>query len=93
MYLTVLQQFDLGTCLYHCTMMRQRYYTILMIGKPWKIPQSQGVILKSPVRAVCKHQGLGIFPGYYEHDPWLLLYETKGKLNQKNFLAVQFPAY
>jgi len=29
----------------------------------------------------------------YEHDPRLLLYETKGKSNQKNFLALQFPSY
>ena len=63
------------------------------MDKPWKIPWSQGVILKALVRAVCKHLVPGISLGYYEDDPWLLLYETKGKLNQKNFLAVQFPAY
>ena len=30
---------------------------------------------------------------YYELDPWLLLHEIKGKWNQKNFLALQFPSY
>jgi len=36
--------------------------------------------------------GPGIFPCYNEHEPWLLLWETKGKQNQKNSLAVKFPS-
>ena len=31
--------------------------------------------------------------GYYEHDPWVLSLETKGKLNPKIFVAIQSPGY
>ena len=76
-----------------CKAVVKPFFLHEIMGKPWKIPLSRGVVLKVLVRAVCKRLGPGISLGYYEHDPWLLLYETKGKLNQKNFLAVQFPAY
>ena len=29
--------------------------------------------------------------GYFEHDPWVLSLETKGKLDQKIFVTVQSP--
>ena len=31
-----------------------------------------------------------IFPGYYEDEPRVLLWDTKRKWDQKNFLAVQY---
>ena len=42
-------------------------------------------------RAVTNSQGPGIFPGYYEGEPWLLLQETKGKQSQKNFQKYNSP--
>ena len=36
-------------------------------------------------KAFTNDQGLGIFPSFDEHYPWLLLKETRGKQNQKNF--------
>ena len=47
------------------------------------------------VKTVTKDQGPGIFPGFYEHDHWLLYLIGGGKKgrkqNLKNFLAAQFP--
>ena len=42
-------------------------------------------------REVTKSWGPGIFPGYHECEPWLLLEQTKRKQNQKNFLACTIP--
>ena len=36
-------------------------------------------------KAFTNDQGLGISPSFDEHYPWLLLQETRGKQNQKNF--------
>ena len=41
-------------------------------------------------RAVIKSQGPGIFPSYYEGDPWLLLFRASDRLWRKksNFVGV-----
>ena len=42
-------------------------------------------------RDFTKGQQAWISPGCYEHDPWLLSQEIKGKQDRKNFQDVLFP--
>ena len=44
--------------------------------------------LQCVTRGVNRGQVLEIFPGYNEHECWLLSKETKGKQNQMNILAI-----
>ena len=44
--------------------------------------------LQCVTRGVNRGQVLEIFPGYNEHECWLLSTETKGKQNQMNILAI-----
>ena len=44
--------------------------------------------LQCVTRGVNRRQVLEIFPGYNEHECWLLSKETKGKQNQMNILAI-----
>ena len=43
--------------------------------------------------AVTKSRGLGIFPGYYEREPWLLSKENRAKRTLKCTIPLLLIAY
>ena len=54
----------------------------------FSLTQLEKLHVKDKVAA--KSRGPGISPGYYQHDPWLLQWQTKGKWNQKKIPSCSF---